>query len=67
MSTPKKFDGSFDGQSLQLARWVAELIAAEPQGARQIHSELDHAEAISLLSDLWEESDDYSGPSKKIH
>lgn len=67
VSNPKKFDGSFEGQSVSLAQWVAEMIATHPEEASVLHSELDHSQAFTLLHDLCSDVDQIQGPSKKIH
>jgi hypothetical protein len=67
VSSPKKFDGSFEGQSVSLAQWVAEMMAAHPQEAADLHSDLNQTQAYTLLQDLWSDVDQFQGPSKKIH
>jgi len=59
VSSPKKFDGSFEGQAVSLAQWVAEMMATHPQDAVDLHSELNHSEAHSLLQDLWSDVDQF--------
>jgi hypothetical protein len=67
VSSPKKFDGSFDGQSVSLAQWVAEMMVAHSKEVADLHSDLNQSQAYTLLQDLWSDVDQFQGPSKKIH
>ncbi len=52
---------------MSLAQWVAEMMAAHPQEAADLHSDLNQTQAYTLLQDLWSDVDQFQGPSKKIH
>jgi len=49
-----RFDGTFDGYLLKRTEHLVQQIERSSLSVAQIHSHLNHSEAVQLLSDLME-------------